>query len=125
MIFVVHDPIYMQDVIVAIAEPSAARILKTVVRTGYSVRDVEDLREMLDLSDADGRTLIDPDTGAVIIRLKRLRKGSAEDVSNLVHECVHAATMLFERIGFPLKSKTDEPMAYYVGFLVRSILERV
>jgi hypothetical protein len=125
MIFVVHDPIYMQDVIVAIAEPSAARILRAVVRTGYSVRDVEDLREMLDLSDADGRTLIDPDTGAVIIRLKRLRKGSAEDVSNLVHECVHAATMLFERIGFPLKSKTDEPMAYYVGFLVRSILERV
>jgi hypothetical protein len=125
MIFVVHDPIYVQDVIVAIAEPSAARILKTVVRTGYSVRDVADLREMLDLSDADGRTLIDPDTGAVIIRLRRLRKGNADDVSNLVHECVHAATMLFDRIGFPLKSKTDEPIAYYVGFLVRSILERV
>jgi repressor of nif and glnA expression len=125
MILVIHDPIYVQDVVVAIAEPSAVAIVRAVVKSGYTVSNIDELVKMLDMDSVDGRTLIDPDTGAVIIRLKRLRKGDANDVSHLVHECVHAATMLFDRIGFPLKSKTDEPIAYYVAFLVRSILEKV
>jgi hypothetical protein len=125
MILVIHDPIYVQDVVVAIAEPSAVAIVRAVVKAGYTVSNIDELVKMLDMDSVDGRTLIDPDTGAVVIRLKRLRKGDANDVSHLVHECVHAATMLFDRIGFPLKSKTDEPIAYYVAFLVRSILEKV
>jgi hypothetical protein len=125
MILVIHDPIYVQDVVVAIAEPSAVAIVRAVVKAGYTVSNIDELVKMLDMDSVDDRTLIDPDTGAVIIRLKRLRKGDANDVSHLVHECVHAATMLFDRIGFPLKSKTDEPIAYYVAFLVRSILEKV
>lgn len=125
MILVIHDPIYVQDVVVAIAEPSAVAIVRAVVKAGYTVSNIDELVKMLDMDSVDGRTLINPDTGAVVIRLKRLRKGDANDVSHLVHECVHAATMLFDRIGFPLKSKTDEPIAYYVAFLVRSILEKV
>lgn len=125
MIFVVNDPIYVQDVVVAIEEPSAARILRATLKAGYHVSDPEDLVEMLDMNGADGRTVMDPDCGAVIIRLNRLRKGNADDVSTLVHECVHAATMLFGRVGFPLKAESDEPLAYYVAFLVRSILEKV
>jgi len=125
MILVIHDPIYVQDVLVVIGESSEAAIIRAIAKAGYNPPDVEGLCGLLDLTGADGRTVLDSDSGAVVIRLNRLRKGNAEEVSHLVHECVHAATMLFGRIGFPLKSKTDEPLAYYVAFLVRSVLEKV
>jgi len=125
MILTVDDPVYTQTVLVAIDEPDAKAILRAVRRAGYFIADGEGLVDALAMGVAHGRTLIDPDSGAVIIRLLRLRRGNAEDMSSLVHEAVHAATMLFDRIGFPLKSKTDEPLAYYVAFVVRSVLEKV
>jgi hypothetical protein len=126
MIIVIPDPIYSQTVLVAIAEPRESTILKAIAKAGYSITDPEDIRKNLVLDESEaGRTILDPDTGSVIIRLRRLRRGDAHDVSNLVHECVHAATMLFGRIGHDLSEKSDEPLAYYVGFLVRSVLEKV
>ena len=123
MILTIHDPIYVQDVVVAIAEPRTSSIIRAVVKAGYSVPEWDDSLELKDGS--RGRTVLDPDSGAVVIRLKRLRRGNTGDLSLLVHECVHAATMLFGRIGFPIRPKMDEPLAYQVAFYVRSVLEAV
>ena len=125
MILTIHDPVYSQDVLVAIGEKSESKIIRAATRAGYSIPDAGEMAEILEMGDANGRTVGDRGTGVVIIRLRRLRRHSAEDVSTLTHECVHAATMLFDRIGFPLKAKTDEPLAYYVAFLVRSVLEKM
>ena len=132
MIFILHDPIYQQDVLVAIGCPHVPgsnavedRIVRAVVRTGYTISDPKEMAELLVLGVANGRTVMDPDSGAVVIRLRRLRPNNPKDVGYLVHEAVHAATMLFGRIGFPLKPETDEPLAYYVQFIVRTVLEKV
>jgi hypothetical protein len=125
MILTIDDPIYTQSVIVAIDEPSTVAILRAILKAGYRMEGQEEMAELLDMNDSAGRTVQDPDSGAVAIRLSRLRKGNVEDTSNLVHECVHAATMLFDRVGFPLKAGSDEPLAYYVAFLVRSVLSRL
>jgi hypothetical protein len=126
LILIIHDPVYVQDVLVAIGTGTNAelKIARAVKRAGYDVGEPEELIDLLELGDAKGRTVMDKASGAVVIRLRRLKPGDAHDVSHLVHECVHAATMLFDRIGFPLETKTDEPIAYYVQFLVRSVLER-
>ena len=125
MIFVINDPVYSQDVVVAVAEPSERVILAAVLRAGYHIDDVDEMADLLQMGNASGRTVSDPDSGAMVIRLRRFRRGSADDISNLVHECVHAATLMFARVGFPLESKTDEPLAYYVAFLVRSALRKL
>jgi len=125
MIFVINDPVYAQDVVVAVAEPSERAILAAILHAGYPIDDVDEMADLLEMGVASGKTVLDRDSGAVVIRLRQFRRGSAEDISNLVHECVHAATMLFARVGFPLESKTDEPLAYYVSFLVRSALRKL
>ena len=125
MIFMIHDPVYSQDVVVAVAEPNVRAILAAILRAGYHVDDVDEMADMLEMGVASGKTVMDSDSGAVVIRLQRFRRGNASDISDLVHECVHAATMLFARVGFPLESKTDEPLAYYVSFLVRSALRKL
>lgn len=122
MIFVIHDPIYAQKVTVAIAEPREEPILRAVRKAGYPIAEEAALSEMLALNGADARTVMDV-TGAVIIRLSRLRRGNVSDLGTLAHECVHAGVMLFHRISAPIKFKTDEPFAYYVSFLVQAILE--
>lgn len=124
MILVVHDPVYFQDVAVAIGVGDESRITRALARAGYAIHEPEEMARLAKLGVANGRTVMDKDTGAVIIRLRRLRPGNANDLAHLVHECVHAATMLFDRIGFPLDAAHDEPLAYYVQFLVRSVLER-
>ncbi len=124
MILTINDPIYVQSVVVAIAEKSVPRILRAVVRAGYKVADAKDLTTALKMGELHGCTVGDPDSGAVIIRLLNLRRGNVEDIWSLVHECVHAGTMLFARVGFPLRAKTDEPFAYYVSFLVKEVLEK-
>jgi hypothetical protein len=125
MILTIHDPVYAQDVLVAIGEESESKIIRAAIRAGYGIPDIGAMTEMLEMPDAAFANVGDRGTGVVIIRLRQLRRHRAEDVSTLTHECVHAATMLFDRIGFPLKAKTDEPLAYYVAFLVRSVLEKM
>jgi len=123
---VIHDPVYFQDVLVAVGTgPDAElRIARAVKRAGYDVGEPEGLLGLLKLGNAKGRTVMDKASGAVVVRLRRLQPGDANDVGHLAHECVHAATMLFDRVGFPLDTAHDEPLAYYVHFLVRSVLER-
>jgi hypothetical protein len=123
MILTIKDPIYTQDVVVAIDEPSEGVIIRAVKRCGYKITNEAEFSEILEMGNSTGRTVLHQESGAVVIRLRRLRKGSADDLGDLAHEAVHAATMLFDRIGFPIEADTDEPMAYYVAFLVRSILE--
>lgn len=126
MILSIHDPVYQQSVLVVIGEKSASRIIRAVKRSGYAVPHPDEMVNLLQLSSgANGRTVGDRDSGLVVIRLEKLSPRSAADISVLAHECVHAATMLFDRIGFPVKAETDEPVAYYVSFLVRAILEGV
>jgi hypothetical protein len=126
VILVIHDPVYFQDVLVAIGtgDDAELRIARAVKKAGYDVWDPEELIDLLQLGEAKGRTVMDKDSGAVVIRLRRLKPGDPDDVGHLAHECVHAATMLFDRIGFPLKAEFDEPIAYYVQFLVQSVLSR-
>jgi hypothetical protein len=125
MIFMIHDPVYAQDVVFAVAEPNEQRILAAVLRAGYHIEDVDEMADLLQMGVASGKTVSDRDSGAVVIRLRRFRRGSADDIADLAHECVHAATMLFDRVGFPLEATTDEPLAYYVGFLVRESLRKL
>jgi len=125
MIFMIHDPVYSQDVVVAVAEPDDQGILKAVRRAGYRVEGLDEMSALLEMGIASGKTVMDSDSGAVVIRLQRFRRGNPDDVADLVHECVHAATMLFARVGFPLEAPTDEPLAYYVGFLVRTSLRKL
>jgi len=125
MILTINDPIYVQSVVVAIAEKSVPRILQAVVRAGYDVAESKGLGTALKMGELHGCTVGDPDSGAVIIRLMNLRRGNVDDIWSLVHEAVHAGTMLFAKVGFPLKAKMDEPFAYYVSFLVRAVLAKV
>ena len=125
MILTIPDPVYAQDVLVAIGEESEVKIIRAALKAGYAVPDPEEWGRMLEMSGADGRTVGDRDTGLVVIRLRRLRRNNPANLATLTHECVHAGTMLFDRIGFPLKNETDEPFAYYVAFLVRSVLEKM
>ena len=125
VILTIADPIYQQDVVVAIDESNPEVIIKAVKRCGYTIQDEEELAQILDLGHAAAKTVMDPDSGAVVMRFRRMRKGYSDDMSDLAHESVHAATMLFDRVGFPLEASTDEPMAYYVAFLVRSVVEGV
>jgi len=126
VIFIIHDPMYQQDVLVVIGPYDEDKIVRAVVRAGYTIADPEEMAELLVMgATSSGRTLMDPNSGAAVIRLRRLRPNNPEDVGYLVHEAVHAAVMVFDRIGFPLKAETDEPLAYYVQFLVQTILERV
>lgn len=41
--------------------------------------------------------------------------------STLVHECVHAALHVFDKKGLPVDTYHDEPLAYYIGWLVNNI----
>lgn len=125
MILTVADPIYTQDVVVAIGESNERAIIQAVKRCGYTIQDEGELAQILDLGHAAAKTFMDRDSGAVVMRFRRLRKGRPDDMADLAHEAVHAATMLFDRVGFPLTADTDEPLAYYVAFLVRSVLEGV
>jgi len=129
VILIIHDPVYKQDVVVAVGVGDGGagderKILRSVIRAGYQIDDTEEMADLLKFGPASGRTVMDKESGAVVIRIRRLRPGNAADIGHLVHECVHAATMLFERIGFPLRSDTDEPLAYYIQFLVQSVLDR-
>ena len=87
MILIIHDPIYVQDVLVAIDEPNTAAILRSVRKAGYRVSDLEEFGELLEMGVSGGRTVSDLDSGAVVIRLHQLRRGNAGDISRLVHEC--------------------------------------
>jgi hypothetical protein len=124
VILILHDPIYGQDVLVAIAEPDEDRIMRALAKIGYTVSDPEEMTELMVMGAASGRTVMDRDSGALVIRLSSL-KFTPQSIGYLVHECTHAATMLFDRIGFPIDTEHDEPLAYYTQWLVRSILEKV
>jgi hypothetical protein len=41
----------------------------------------------------------------------------ASSPETLAHECFHAAMSVCERIGFPVRAETDEPVAYLIGFM--------
>lgn len=125
MILSIHDPVYQQNVLVVIGEKNVSRIIRAIKKSGYPVPYPDELVNLLDLTNANARTVGDRASGLVVIRLEKLSPRSSADIAVLAHECVHAATMLFDRIGFPVKAETDEPVAYYVSFLVRAILEGV
>lgn len=124
MILTINDPVYFHDVVVAVGVGDEQKIMRALAKANYTVQEPEEMVQLLQFGVASGRTVIDKDSGAVVIRLRRLRSGNAADIGHLAHECVHAATMLFDRIGFPIDALHDEPMAYYVQFLVRSVLAR-
>lgn len=43
----------------------------------------------------------------------------------LVHECIHAAKTFLHNRGFDLQHPADEPMAYEVDFLIRTVLKEL
>jgi hypothetical protein len=128
VILVINDPIYGHQITVGANAASPAELVKSVRKNYPDLVNPDEFEHLLSLDHAEGsangRTVIDKPSGAVAMNLRKLHRSSPRDVAHLVHECVHATTMLFDRIGFPLKSETDEPIAYYMQFLVQSILEK-
>ena len=68
-------------------------------------------------------TLFHPETKSVGFWFKEWGRRQ-EDYATLAHECVHAANRVLCASGVPLGGAgTDEPHAYYVGWLMRACLE--
>jgi hypothetical protein len=122
--FALHDPIYGHDILIAIGNISDARIIRAFKRAGYTL-DADMIKTLKMDDNAQGRTVIDLDTGARVIRLRDLNPYNPKHVAVLSHEATHAAIQLFERLRQPVGNETDEPFAYYVQFIVRSVLEHV
>lgn len=49
--------------------------------------------------------------------------GFADIAALIAHECDHIATALLTSIGIPHDAGNDEPHAYFVGYLVRNVIE--
>jgi hypothetical protein len=121
MIYRLHDPVFGHDPVLAVGATDKA-ILNELKRRGYKP-DKEFVTKLY--MEGEGRALMDLHTGARVLRLKRLNPKITEDIAILAHEATHLAIMIYERIKTPVDSNTDEPFAYYVGFLVRESLWHV
>ena len=42
----------------------------------------------------------------------------------LAHECLHAVSWVFDKVGLPMTKKCDEAMTYYQQFLLTKIKEK-
>ena len=120
MIFKIHDDVYGRDFIIALAETDR-RILAAFKRHGY---DLDDEFKSIMVVEGSGRTVLDPETGAHMVRLKDPIK-NAEDVAILVHELTHATVQVFGIIGLPINTESDEAFAYYIQYLTRTCLEKI
>ena len=47
-----------------------------------------------------------------------------QSIGVLVHEVTHAVTYIFERLHIPISKENDESMAYLIGYLTYSILDK-
>lgn len=69
---------------------------------------------------ADGITVPIKDDGLcniITVWLSRLNINDAYDLSVLTHECVHASTMIFEKIGAKIELDNDEHVAYMSQYI--------
>lgn len=118
------DPIYRVDYFVVCAEerdylPALRKLLRS-----YTILSRKTQQEILDraqhpLTRCAGRCirLSNPKVEAVVIWL---RPGA--DISVLVHEAWHAAYWVFEGRVTAWNDGVDEPMAYYLQWIVRQAL---
>jgi hypothetical protein len=120
MIFTIHDPVYVHDILVAVDEPDA-RVYRTLERLTGEKLDDED-REILKVP-GRARTVIFPG-GVRVMRLPKY-KNSPGWHSVLAHEAYHAATFLMGKVGIKRGDESDEAVAYEVQFMVHAVLSRV
>jgi hypothetical protein len=120
--FTIEDPIYSRRIVVLQGATDAAA-MKYLERDGWIVD--EETTEALAFDSAhqeDARTLWDG-AGLIVMRFNRHLKANPEDAALAAHEALHVVTFLFaEMLKHDFAARGDEPMAYYLGFLVRACL---
>ncbi len=124
MIFSVYDSVFGRALIVAIGEPDDEKVARYIERSGYKVGN-EFREKMKMLPSNNGRFTWESDTALTLIRLRRLDPRNPSDVAVLAHEASHMAVSLFSLMKQPVGPDTDEPLAYYVGFVVREVMRKV
>ena len=120
MMIQVYDPVYKNNLLVAIDEPTAAvvRCIERQTKSKLADCDVDMLRIR-----GDARSVAFSG-GARVMRLPRY-KHTPYWYAILAHEAYHVATFLIDHVGIKRSEASDEAVAYEVEFAVRKILEKV
>jgi hypothetical protein len=113
MNFLIPYVIYPFEVKVFIKEPKV-RVLKDLEKY-LTDEDYIDIVGKLEDEDYDARAIM-TDGGYTILLFKD--KPSA---GTIAHECFHAITFLFKRLGITLTEGSDEAWAYLLEYLVDQI----
>ena len=120
--FTIEDPIYGRRIVV-LQGASDAAAMRYLERDGWIVED--ETAEALAFDSAhqeDARTLWDGG-GLIVMRFNRHLRGTPRDAALAAHEALHVVTFVFaEMLKHQFSAGADEPMAYYLGFLVESCL---
>ena len=118
-----YDNLYRQDIEVFVTNDydTVAKNLQKKYRLG-------------EVSLAHVKTMVNPSNSGAIIELKcelgetqvlwleEYKPSNPEYISTLSHEITHLATNVFISRGISITTETNEPFAYYIGWLIGEIL---
>ena len=62
--------------------------------------------------------------GQVLVRMPNIPK-TPKDYNTLQHEIFHATTNIMNHIGSKLDEESEEPWAYFIGFLTQKVYEKL
>lgn len=118
--FIIKLDVYPFDIMVSIGEPDDI-LFKKLKKCGVGESDLD----MASYDDIGRAKYCLFGSGQSLIRLKK-KPRTPEDYGTLQHEIFHCATSILWRIGMKLKMKTsDEAYAYLIGYLTKTIYEKL
>lgn len=124
MIFHLQDNVYGHPVVIATRPDASTKAVKRYLRAHLpfysklvSSGDIHKLRAH------DGMTTRFEGMQLTIVFLKNEPR-DPQSIADLAHELIHVAADVFVHAGVNFTSGNDEAIAYYVGFLVKGVLEK-
>lgn len=130
-LFILDIPLYFQEIVFVtgysddeLLEIFPKELKKIGIKSAKQMADF--IHPLLETSKSSlGRTVLYENGGLAIRLYEKIDPHSAEGVSVLAHEVVHACSFIFERIGMPHNIDTDEAYAYLTGFIIKSFYDKI